>query len=155
MTDWDATHKLVQRFTRQLGEEVDTSTGPTRQYLDGQALILNDVAFWAGYFNSRLAELGWPTPIMTGRSGAFLQGFLRQGVLLNLRGREEGPQMLNPYPLMSRRGAGVVLVDDVCFTRATLDRMFNWATAYDLNVIGELVALPLMDKGQAHADRLG
>lgn len=150
------TATLVHQYTRNLGtEEVDTSTGPTTHYLDGQALIMDNYGYWRQYFLERIEHLGWPVPIMTGRSGAFIMGLIGMGSLINLKGRSEGPMVLNPIPLLAASNRGVVLVDDVCFSHQTMEALFDWANARDYEVRGEIVALPFMQIGEKIAPRLG
>lgn len=155
MPDWQLTADLRRHFTWDLrAEVVETSTGPTNQYLDGFAMILAHRDAYLKYFNGHLADMGNPVPVMTGRSGAFLIGFLGRGVLVNLRGPSEGPEVLNPAITYLARERGIALVDDVCFSHKTLDALRSWVEARDLEVRGELVALPWMVPGEREASQL-
>lgn len=151
MTDWDRTRRLRHWFEYDLGETVETSTGPTTRYLDGHALIMAMPSTWRTYFNDRI---GPSIPLMTGRSGALILGLIGRGALVNLRGPVEGPEVLNPNDLRLARRRGIVLVDDVCFTHSTLDKLRGWAEARDFEVVREVVALPFMDPDDTIAERL-
>lgn len=155
MADWNVTKGLADRFGFDFGvEHFKTSTGWTNKYVDGFALITESPVNWRQYFQDRIEAMGYPVPVCTGRSGALLLGLLGRGMLVNLRGPEEGPEILSvhAWTIDEVRRAGVVLMDDICFTHRTLDRLRGWADARDLEVRGELVALPYMNAGELTAE---
>ena len=135
---------LHAKWLLKLPQPVETSSGPTTEYLDGIGMLLDDPVFWRAYFERRLPR--GAVPIAQGASGATILGILGRGALMRSPLKMYGIEMHGRGP----EGPGpldVAIVDDCSFTGATIAQLRLRAQGLGWNVVAIVTAWPWVPLG--------
>lgn len=138
--------KWVEEAHVKCDPPVQSSSGPTDNYLDMYRVLLRDPVFWQQYFyagllSGALTVNGTPKhywPIGCGRSGSLIIGLLGFGTVWN-RDKQHGLEWSGQdIP----EGTEVVIVDDCMFTGGTIRATAQAAAKRGLVVKHAVVAWP-------------
>lgn len=144
--------KWIKEATLHFDKPVDTSTGPSNEYVDMFKVILRDPQAWQQYFYQGLLDDAsvfsvdgqrrhyWP--IGCGRSGSLIVGLLGFGTVWN-RDKPHGIEWSGQDP---PEGTECVIVDDILFTGKTLALTAQAAAKRKLVVKFGLCAWPFMTR---------